>query len=144
MIRKILVPLDGSNLSERALYTAIEVLKGNETSTIVALQVLALSEKSHLLESRDFKRAKAEELRLANLYLDSLKEELDLSHTHLETRAVAVHDDIAQTIVDQAKLENVDLIALTSHGRSGLNKLLFGSVAEKVVRLSPVSVLIAR
>ena len=47
-------------------------------------------------------------------------------------------------IIEQAELEKVDLIALTTHGRTGLKRVVFGSVAEKVLRMAPCSVVIVR
>ncbi|MGK7957872.1 MAG: universal stress protein, partial [Crocosphaera sp.] len=47
-------------------------------------------------------------------------------------------------IVDYANNNNIDLIVIASHGRTGLNRFLLGSVAEKVVRLSQCPVLVWR
>ncbi|MEZ4525274.1 MAG: universal stress protein [Desulfobacterales bacterium] len=49
--------------------------------------------------------------------------------------------DTAEEIINYAKTEKMDLIIMGTHGRKGLEKMLFGSVAEKVVRMSPVPVL---
>ncbi len=49
--------------------------------------------------------------------------------------------ETAEEIIDYAKKEKMDLIIMGTHGRKGLEKMLFGSVAEKVVRMSPVPVL---
>jgi nucleotide-binding universal stress UspA family protein len=49
-----------------------------------------------------------------------------------------------QAIIDIAKDKNVDLIVMGTHGRTGLIHVLMGSVAEKVVRLAPCSVLVTR
>lgn len=50
----------------------------------------------------------------------------------------------AETIVAFAQAKKVDLIAMATHGRSGINRLLMGSVAEEVVRTSPIPVLLIR
>jgi nucleotide-binding universal stress UspA family protein len=55
-----------------------------------------------------------------------------------------VHGVPFQTIVETARLQQVDLIVMGTHGRTGLHHVLLGSVAEKVVRLAPCPVLIAR
>jgi nucleotide-binding universal stress UspA family protein len=49
-----------------------------------------------------------------------------------------------QTITDTAKDQNVDLIVMGTHGRTGLSHVLMGSVTEKVVRLAPCSVLVTK
>jgi nucleotide-binding universal stress UspA family protein len=50
----------------------------------------------------------------------------------------------SEHIIEKAKKANADLIAVGSHGRKGLSKMLLGSVAEKVARNAPCSVLITR
>ena len=50
----------------------------------------------------------------------------------------------AKAILDQAKKEGSDLIVVATHGRSGLSHFLLGSVAEKLLRLSPIPVLVVR
>ena len=55
-----------------------------------------------------------------------------------------VHGVPFQEILDTAKARQVDLIIMGTHGRTGLSHVLLGSVAEKVVRLAPCPVLIAR
>lgn len=144
MTKKILVPLDGSSLSEKALMRAIDILKYREGSTLLALRVLELPEASPLFEPLDLESAKAKERREVNDYLDTIKEQLHLPGGHIETRAVRAEGNLAATIVKQAELEQVDMIALTTHGRTGFDRLFFGSVAEKVIRLAPCSVLIVR
>jgi nucleotide-binding universal stress UspA family protein len=57
---------------------------------------------------------------------------------------VIVHGVPFQEILDTAKARQVDLIIMGTHGRTGLSHVLLGSVAEKVVRLAPCPVLIAR
>lgn len=52
--------------------------------------------------------------------------------------------DAAQTILELARERAVDLIAMTTHGRTGLGRLVFGSVAEQVIRQSPVPVFLVR
>jgi len=55
-----------------------------------------------------------------------------------------VSGDAAEAIVTLAEAEKADIIIMATHGRQGLNRLLFGSVAEKVVKTSPVPVMTLR
>lgn len=55
-----------------------------------------------------------------------------------------VSGDAADSIVTLAQVEKADIIIMATHGRQGLNRLLFGSVAEKVVKTSPVPVMTIR
>ena len=60
------------------------------------------------------------------------------------TYRMIVSGDAAEAIVNLAEAENADIIIMATHGRQGLNRLLFGSVAEKVVKTSPVPVMTLR
>jgi nucleotide-binding universal stress UspA family protein len=62
----------------------------------------------------------------------------------LEGEIVVVHGVPFQAIIDTAKALQVNLIIMGTHGRTGLSHVLLGSVAEKVVRLAPCPVLVAR
>jgi len=70
--------------------------------------------------------------------------ELSLRDTGLQTKAHVVQGDPREALIDIAKRENADLIVLGSHGRTGLAKLLVGSVASHVVTHAPCSVLVVR
>ncbi|HEX8919853.1 MAG TPA: universal stress protein [Pyrinomonadaceae bacterium] len=62
----------------------------------------------------------------------------------LEIEEVIVHGDAASEIVRVAKERNVDLIVISSHGRTGWGRILFGSTAESVVRHAPCPVLVVK
>jgi nucleotide-binding universal stress UspA family protein len=62
----------------------------------------------------------------------------------LEGEIVVVHGVPFHEIIEAAKTQRVDLIVMGTHGRTGLHYVLLGSVAEKVVRLAPCPVLVAR
>ena len=72
-----------------------------------------------------------------------LKQNLDTNFESISKRhgAVISHSDPAQGIVDYAKTQNIDLIVLATRGRSGITRILIGSVAEKVVPLASCPVL---
>jgi len=67
-----------------------------------------------------------------------------LESDKLHSRLIVVQGDPATQIINIAKEESVDLILLATHGRSGWQRIVFGSVAEKVVRLAPCPVLLIR
>lgn len=62
----------------------------------------------------------------------------------LAVEQVIVHGDAASEIVRVAKERQVDLIVISSHGRTGLGRMLFGSTAEQVVRHAPCPVLVVK
>ena len=65
-------------------------------------------------------------------------------HGGLEGEIAVVHGVPFQEMLDTAKKQQVDLIIMGTHGRTGLQHVLMGSVAEKVVRLAPCPVLVVR
>lgn len=72
----------------------------------------------------------------------SLEEVMNqLEWKELKTRLIVLRGDAASEIIRTAFEENADLIVIATRGRTGLERLLFGSVAEKVVRLAPCPVL---
>jgi nucleotide-binding universal stress UspA family protein len=68
----------------------------------------------------------------------------DLIDPKVRVRALVGHGPAADEIVATAQQERVDLIVISTHGSTGLERLVFGSVAERVVRLAKVPVLTVR
>jgi nucleotide-binding universal stress UspA family protein len=67
-----------------------------------------------------------------------------LCEGHVAARAVVVFGRAAEAIVEFAEKEGVDLIALSTHGRSGVSRWFFGSVAEKVLRATHLPLFLVR
>ena len=125
MLRSILVPLDGSQLAERALAyaTAISVPTG---ARLILMRAIKASDTKGV----------------AARYLFDTAEELRARGFVCET--VTPHGSPAEWIAAEAGVGPVDLVTMTTHGRSGPGRWLFGSVAESVVASSPVPVLVER
>lgn len=144
MYRRIVVPLDGSELSERALPDAEGVarLAGASLLLVRAVDPTALSRIAGFgaAEYAVLTEALAEEEAAAREYL---------RHTEqaVAARGVAVSSQLrrgpaARVIVDATAAG--DLVAMASHGRGGMARWFLGSVAEEVARRSPVPVLLVR
>jgi nucleotide-binding universal stress UspA family protein len=151
MYHKILVPLDGSQLAEIALPHAVNLAKASRAE-VVLLHAVAEQEKYHLMESytigatEDFSekamaKQQAEEAR-AREYLAPLVEKLKAEG--LTASSVTVIGPPAETITDYARDEGVDVIVMSTHGRSGVQRWLLGSVAEKVLHGATAPVLLVR
>ena len=143
MYKKILVPLDGSKLAEQAIPYATELCKGATEVTLFQVVHLPLP-----LAAPDVSMAvplpDPEELREEALnYLEELAVPLREEGVNVKTDALE-RDVVAEAIVDYAEQNDIDLIVMTTHGRSGLSRLVFGSVAESVVRHAPCPVLLIR
>jgi len=145
MYQRILVPIDGSDTSQRALQEAIKV--GNRESQLRLVYVL---EENYLLDAEGFayidlvdlqKAVRLTGERTLALAADKVKQ----SGTKVETVLLeAKGERIANVIENEAKHWQANLIVIGTHGRSGINRMLLGSVAEGVVRVSSVPVLLVR
>lgn len=138
MINRILVPLDGSKLSEQALTAA----RGFATATgaeIVLLTAIARQERWANFETPTWE---AEEEATATGYLDVLARELRDAGFKTTTRVPWGRPaDVIRQIADES---NVDMVVMTTHGRSGITRFLIGSVADNVLRTTERPLLLIR
>ncbi len=144
-IRRILVPLDGSRLAEQALPEAITLAKANR-SEIWLLQSVEFPEYwgeeyagMHALPSMI---STEEQEAAAREYL--LQRAEGLTAEGIPAQIVVTTGHAASAISDVVADNDIDLIVMCTHGRSGLSRWVFGSVAEKVVRLAQCPVLLIR
>lgn len=133
----ILVPLDGSACAEKIL-PAVEKLAEDLKAGIVLLRVAyALT-----FPGADPTDAQIKAVREAEEYLERIAGRLAARGFRVETHVRYGHE--AEEILAHAGERDLDLIALTTHGRSGVRRFLLGSVAEKVLRHSPKPVFLVR
>jgi nucleotide-binding universal stress UspA family protein len=145
MYKNILVPLDGSESGECGLQHVKEVATGSNASKIILFRVvepLSAEDVSRLTIAGDdlLRKAEVDNQREARNYLVKIKRRLTNSGFKVET--VVVDGEAANEILAYAKDNEVDLIVMTTHGRSGIPRLFFGSVAQKVLQRSPVPILL--
>ncbi|MDR1820211.1 MAG: universal stress protein [Methanobrevibacter sp.] len=141
MYKKILVPTDGSKFSEKSEEQAL-FLGEAMGSEIIGLSVVdtkffnglpagdTIYEINQILKEESKKNLKR---------FEEIKKEKD---SDLKLRTIKVEGSPADTILEVAEKEGVDLIVIGSSGKTGLQKFLMGSVAEKVVKLAKSNVLI--
>lgn len=143
MYTKILVPLDGSELAEQVLPRVIELANHNGAE-IVLLRIPDVPVDEFLMTPTETGTAIREQAQTAaRQYLDHLGNELRALGLHVETQIVrdgAVYTSILET----AKTLGVDLIAMSTHGRGGLARLVMGSVADDVIHHTELPVLLVR
>ena len=144
MYKRILIPLDGSELSEHALDQFKELLTSSSDISVVLLQVVepfttlyAAGPAAVTMTEETQKQAEAD----AATYLSKVARRLRRKKLSVETAVVVGIP--ADVILDYANQHKVELIIMSSHGRSGISRWFFGSVAEKVIRHSILPVLIA-
>ena len=131
--KKILVPLDGSPLSEKALEPALATAKAM-SAELVLLRVtppVYLVADSIEIE-RLYAEVEAKAREEAELYLKGLRSQLQNVQVPVQVKTMS--GPIAESIVDFADHDDVDLTVISSHGRSGVSRWVYGSVAEKVLR----------
>jgi nucleotide-binding universal stress UspA family protein len=142
MMKRIVVPLDGSALAERALAVAAKLARGND-GQLILIQVLSTTIDYGSPFIPDMAPlAIVENDREAQGYLTRLTELPMLSGLSVKTSVFA--DVPAQGILNAASEYGADIIVMTSHGRTGVNRWVFGSVAEHVARQAHLPVLILR
>ena len=140
-LRTILVPVDFSEYSRAALDYAVKVARDSGASLVI-LHVLDPLLVTRRLESSQLRRLKEASRSNALEQLSGLSRSLDRSG--VRTKAVLRNGPATDIIVAFALTVKGDLIIMGSQGRTGLRRLLIGSVAERVVRHAPCPVLVVR
>lgn len=142
MLRRVIVPLDGSPVAEMVL-PVVERLSGLLQTRVVLVRIIVpLAGGIEMAGVDDTALAAAQSAaeRAAEDYLQGIAERLRRSGLAVETRVLV--GAVAETIV--AAAEAADLIAMSTHGEGGLGRWAFGSDADKVVRAAQVPVLLVR
>ncbi len=147
MFRNILVPTDGSALSRKAIKKAVALAKitgaritGFHVAPAYNFNVYADYIPPNFILPKEFEaRAKT----VADRRMESVRKECRASRVKFATYYVC-SDFPADSIVKAAKKYKCDLIAMASHGRSGLTKLLLGSETQKVLAKTGIPVLVLR
>jgi nucleotide-binding universal stress UspA family protein len=143
MCERVLIPLDGSELGEAILPFA-EKIAGPLDAEIVLVRVVEPLSAVEAMAAPGVVTPDTFPLREmeAKRYLTDVEKRL--TGKGLRVRARIQIGSPAEEILAAAATVGADLIAMTTHGRSGLTRILFGSVAEAVLRASPVPVLMIR
>jgi nucleotide-binding universal stress UspA family protein len=137
-VRTILVPLDGSLIAEAALTPAVELAR-KAGATLVLLRAA----EAHALPMADLIEAQVHVMREAQGYLEAVRTRL-LAAGIGAVEVSAWYGPPVEAIVETARYRHADLIVMSSHGRSGVSRLLLGSVAESVLRATAAPILLIR
>ena len=135
-IKNILVPLDGSQLSESVLPMA-ELIARQNHARLILFHVIEQKPPDTVHGDRHLTDEKE-----ASAYLDQVFRSLGtgvIVDRHVHTSA---EKDVADSIVAHSKEMKVDLIAMCAHGQSGLQKRIFGNIAQHVLNQGDVPVLL--
>jgi nucleotide-binding universal stress UspA family protein len=146
MYKKILVALDGSSLAEKGLESALATAKQNPGSKLVSLSIIQGAALGEGLTYGGFAYAQLQ-TQVNQALEENTRKYMDNLLTKFNGQGIDMQveigwGDAADGIVNYTEKNKVDLIVITTHGRSGLGKFFLGSVASKVISLSPVPVLV--
>lgn len=139
MFKRILVPLDGSELAEGILPTIGELARIHGAEVVLLRAALA-----HTIPGGDPTEAQVRVVEEAERYMAEVQREV--RDRGVAASSVVRYGQAAEEILDHAATGTFDLIAMSTHGRSGIGRFILGSVAEKVLRgaTTPVLLLPAR
>ncbi len=142
MYKKLLVPLDTSEEAECVLPRVKETVAAYGIPEVVLFSVIGSTTEPYTLylDEEGAKQALERVAQNAFQYLEKTKESLGLKK--VEVSSVVWFGHPADAILDYSQSNDIDLIIMSTHGRSGVSKWLIGSVAEKVLKSSSVPVLL--
>ena len=124
---KILVPLDGSELAERALEPALEIARGVSAQVLLFRVATPIPRTKGLAEMPDvYNDVVAATYRETEEYLKNVRLRWPDDDISLEFKPAS--DPVARQIVDFAATNGIDLIVMSTHGRTGVSRWAYGSV----------------
>ena len=140
--QRVLVPLDGSALAELALREALTLAKLPD-SEVTLLQVVepieeVITDGEEFAIDQQWERRKSSALQ----YLNGIRSRPEWRSVH--TQVAVEMGRPAETILDFAQKHDIDRIVMASHGRTGLGRWVYGSVADKVLRAADRTVVLVR
>ncbi|HHU93781.1 MAG TPA: universal stress protein [Alcaligenaceae bacterium] len=148
MFKKILIPTDGSALSAQAANKGVSFARqiGAEIVALHVTQPFAATvgfdgmAAAYAITDEDYEKTAAQQ---SNKYIQAVLDRADTAGVKATSRSVS-NFNVADAVANTASEEGCDLIFIGSHGRSGLSRLLLGSVTAKVLNLAPCAVLVYR
>lgn len=140
--KKILVPLDGSGWSQRAIPHAVDIARDNQASLVLlhvfrppaweyTPEIALAGQEPQVQQMRDQMKQ----------YLIGLRAELRGEQITVQTHMIE-GQGVARLVCEYVDSEDVDLIVMSTRGRSGLSRVLFGSIANEIMQCARVPVLL--
>ncbi len=142
MYKKMLVPLDTSEFAECVFNHVKEIATAREIPEVVLLTVVEPPSPSTYVYMGDQRAKEAEERAIQGSfeYLEKTRDSLGLTKSKITT---AVLVGLApEMILEYIEKNGVDLVVMSSHGRGGVSRWFIGSAADRVLRSSPVPVVL--
>jgi nucleotide-binding universal stress UspA family protein len=137
VLDNILIPLDGSAMAEQVLEPALDLalLMEARCTLLEVIETRSSPDESGVRDSPEKTKAEA--------YLVRVAARVNEQGVQVHTRVVVAHHAV-EAILEEARAQGSNVIAMATHGRGGLKRLLLGSVADKVIRGASIPVLVLR
>jgi nucleotide-binding universal stress UspA family protein len=145
MYQKILVPLDGSELAECVLAHVDALARGCQAKSVVFIRVVEPIRQTggeYVIDQDQLKKFESENRLAAGEYLKKISAKVSLGGAVVKTEVVSGRP--AEILADYATKNQVDLIVIATHGRSGVSRWVWGSVADRILRSACIPVLMVR
>jgi nucleotide-binding universal stress UspA family protein len=144
--KRVIVPLDGSELAESVLPHLEAVASNCQITTVELVRVVPPIELHYKaavpIDAKQEKQINQEALKEAENYL--LKVKAGLNASRMEISIKVLPGEAAQQLVEYIEKSGADLLIIATHGRSGVSRWVWGSVADKLLRSSCIPVFIVR
>ena len=145
MFNKILVPLDGSELAE-CVFPYVEDIAKTRSSMVEFITVFEPFQipphGGMVFDEEDEKEYNEFNKKKTRAYIKKIKDRFHLKG--IEAKAVILVGKVDEKLVDYANGHNFDLIIMATHGRSGVERWIMGSIADKLIHYSNTPVLLIR
>ncbi|MGC2307068.1 MAG: universal stress protein [Nitrososphaeraceae archaeon] len=143
-VSKVLVGIDGSDHSFRAAQYALEISK-KYVAKLIAVTVTYMPAKSRMSQQEAIEvGAGLSEMDKAKTWFESFTQSARENKIDLKTELVNSQRPVDYVILEYAEKEGIDLIVIGTRGRSGLSKIVLGSVASRIVTYSHFPVLVVK
>ncbi len=148
MYKKIMVPLDGSKLAECVLPHVDTIVKGcvaPEVVLVQAVEPIAIPYGRETAEIASLEQLKAFEVHNkveAEKYLR--KTAVRLNKAGISAKGNVIYGKAAEALTEFANKNGIDLIVIATHGRSGVSRWVWGSVADRILHSASVPILMVR
>jgi nucleotide-binding universal stress UspA family protein len=147
MYKKVLVPLDGSELAECVLPHVEALAKGCQAAAIHFVQVYAPFQVPPGMEAVPLKQAEVDAIsargkEVAEDYIRGVAARMDLGAAKAE--GIVLSGAVTDALADYIAQNGVDLVVIATHGSSGVSRWVWGSVADRLLRASCAPVMMVR
>ncbi|MFC1965298.1 universal stress protein [Chloroflexota bacterium] len=147
MYHKIMVPLDGSELAECVLPHVEAIATGCRVVDVVFVRALEpiwlpVGEGRGVFSDEDLRRMSSEQKASTENYLNQIVKRLNYEGANIQTQVL--EGKAAESLAEYADKNGVDLVIISTHGRSGISRWVSGSVADRILRSACVPVLMVR